>query len=448
MQNVPHFTSQHCHAFVLGHCLIVEARSRSFAPLLCNGIYITATLLILLGTKSVSAQTFNETIVDLLAQDPITSIGCVNLAGDSPLDQNSGAPLNFGPQLTDICSQAAPPTGSDAVPNSSAGGQASTGSQAEQVAKRRIHAVREGESSEVDAVTSVDTVKEITSGVNMFISGQYETLDREETAFELGYESDKWGVTAGIDFQPTDWAVTGLAVNYFRWEGDFLTDGEFQTDTYGTVVYASVFPWEGMFADMVFQYSRKSSDADKIRTYTREDDKEFTGTINGAPDANEYELNVVLGYDYPIKQFTIGPRLRLRYQYMDIDAYTESGSTGLELLYLDDSINNLQTALGFQATAAFSTNVGVVVPQISADWTHEFKNDQRFISAQFVQDNRPTPTIFSFQTDKPDRDFFHASIGVAFVLPNGLQTFVNIEALLEHDFFDNYVGTVGIRAKW
>jgi hypothetical protein len=64
---------------------------------------------------------------------------------------------------------------------------------------------------------------------------------------------------------------------------------------------------------------------------------------------------------------------------------------------------------------------------------------------QFAQDNRPVPTTFGFQTDKPDRDFFHLGTGLVAVMPNGWQAFANFEILLGHAYFDNYVGTLGIR---
>jgi outer membrane autotransporter protein len=132
----------------------------------------------------------------------------------------------------------------------------------------------------------------------------------------------------------------------------------------------------------------------------------------------------------------------VRYRRVATGSYTEQGDTGLELRFMNDRITSVQSTIGVLASYAISTNWGVLVPQLNADWTHEYDNGQRSIYVQFAHDNRPIPTTFSFQTDKPDRDL---GTGIVAVLPNGWQAFANFETLLGHAYFDNYIGTVGIR---
>ena len=75
----------------------------------------------------------------------------------------------------------------------------------------------------------------------------------------------------------------------------------------------------------------------------------------------------------------------------------------------------------------------------------EIRKTLRLWPNPFAQDGRPTPTTFSFQTESPDRDVFHIGGGIVAALPNGIQAFANIEAMLGHDYLDNYVGTIGVR---
>jgi len=97
---------------------------------------------------------------------------------------------------------------------------------------------------------------------------------------------------------------------------------------------------------------------------------------------------------------------------------------------------------------SISTGFGVLVPQLGVNWIHEYGDNQRSVSAQFAQDLRDNPTKFSFETDKPDRDFFELSAGVSAVLPHNIQAFVNYRILVGHDFYDNQVGTAGLRVTF
>jgi len=151
------------------------------------------------------------------------------------------------------------------------------------------------------------------------------------------------------------------------------------------------------------------------------------------------------GYDHPIGRFTIGPRAGVNYSNTKISNFTENGSTGIELKYDDQWINSLQSVLGVQGSAAFSTGVGVLVPQFNANYIHEFANSQRHINVQFAQDLSPTPTRFTFQNDVPVRNYFNLGTGLIMVLPNGWQPFVNFRAMVGNEQFNNYAGTFGLR---
>lgn len=400
---------------------------------------------------SVGAQTLDEQIRRLLAVDPAapsTSQFCLQLVGNDPLARDFlGLPKNFGPQLTVLCETGGGGASQNAGQNAFSGAALSTLSQADQfVKKRRLKA---GKNEDKDASfgggAGDNSELALAPNINLFFNADYRELDRRQTAFEQGYNSNQKGFTLGADVMPTDWLVTGVAFNYSHWRGDQLSGGGFETDSYGPTVFASLFPWKGFFTDLSFQYARKDGSNNNQRNYTREDNTNFGGAIAGNTGADQFEGNLSTGYDYSIGSFTIGPRATARYRHVNMARYTEQGNSGLELRFLEDKITSVQTSIGAQASFAISTSWGVLQPQLNADWTHEYDNGQRDIFVQFAQDNRPIPTTFGFQTDKPDRDFFHLGTGVVAVLPNGWQAFVNFETLLGHAYFDNYVGTVGIR---
>jgi outer membrane autotransporter protein len=279
----------------------------------------------------------------------------------------------------------------------------------------------------------------------VFASANYQDLDRDGTNFEDGYDSDLWGVMVGAEYMISDTLAAGLALNYTDWDGDFDSGGRFDKDIYGSIVYASFFPREGVFADLVLGYNRIDVSSKRRRDYRNERGQPFGGEVSGDPDDNQFSTSLSVGLDYPIRQFTVGPRLGLDFEYTDLDGYSESGGTGLELNFEDDTETSLQSRLGLQASMAISTTFAVFLPQVRGDWVHEFADDQRSVSVRFVQDLRANPTSFSFENEKPDRDFFEINAGIVAVLPHDIQAFANFWTLQGDKFLDSHAGSVGLR---
>ena len=91
----------------------------------------------------------------------------------------------------------------------------------------------------------------------------------------------------------------------------------------------------------------------------------------------------------------------------------------------------------------FDTAYGIVVPQVAAAWVHEYANSQRNIDARLVE--APTAPSFTFQRERPARDWASIGVGVSALLPNGLQPFVQFATIQGNENFVTYGGTAGLR---
>ena len=417
---------------------LFRCSTRRFASRGCIATVMCIALAILTGSRPVRAQSFSEAINAQLGSDP-QGLACGRLLG-------GGSGNGLGTQLSAICGQVGLDTGK---PNSTTGAGASpvTG-----VVYQRLRALREYTCDQGDIKcrpkgSGASADADLGGGVSVFASTNSQDLNRDKTAFEDGYDSDLWGLTAGAEYALSDALAVGLALNYTRWDGSFDSGGHFDKNAYGPVVYATFFPQPGVSAYLALGYNRIDISSRRRRIYVNEAVSTTTsgGDVSGNPDDNEFSTSFLLAVDYPIRQFTVGPRLGLDFVYTDFDAYTEKGHTGLELKFDSDSQTSLQSRLGLQASMAVSTAFGVLVPQLGADWVHEYANDQRSISVQFAQDNRPDPATFSFETEKPDRYFFEINAGISTVLPHGIQAFVNFWTLQGNKFLDSTAGSVGVR---
>lgn len=294
------------------------------------------------------------------------------------------------------------------------------------------------------------------NGVGFFASGLVESLNRDITTFQDGYRSTIFGFTGGADYRLSKKLVAGLAFNYSNTDGNFRSGGNFSTNSYGGTLFASYLPTDRTFMQVTGGYTRnnylvaRALRADVSNDPTRPQNNSaavnaISGIASSNSNGNVFTLGFLTGYDHPIGRFTIGPRAGVTYSNTHIGGYTENGDTGIELKYNDQWINSLQSILGVQGSAAFSTRFAVLVPQFNADYIHEFANNQRFITVQFAQDLRTNPVYFTFQNDVPVRNYFNLGTGLVMVLPNGWQFFANFRAMVGNEQFNNYAGTFGLR---
>lgn len=288
-------------------------------------------------------------------------------------------------------------------------------------------------------------------GLGFFTTGLVEALNRDVTTFQDGYKSTILGITAGADYRFNRQVVAGLAVNYANTQGDFDSGGDFSSNSLGVTLFGSYLPTDRTFVQVTGGYTSTTYLVSRLATAFVQGGTGPSRILNGLPSSNShsnmFNLSALTGYDQPIGRFTVGPRLGMNYTNTHINDYAEAGNSGLELRYADQWVNSLQSVVGVQGQAAISTGFGVLVPQVNADYIHEFANSQRFIGVQFVQDRRANPLQFTFQNDSPVRDYFNLSTGLMAILPNGLLPWVNFRAMVGNKQFDDFAGTFGVRVE-
>ncbi len=289
----------------------------------------------------------------------------------------------------------------------------------------------------------------LSSGMNIFFSAEYESLDRDITAFEDGFDSDIGRFTAGGDYRFTEMLVAGAALTYYNHNGDFDGGGDFDNDSYGVTAYASLQLTDQAFVQATLGYAAKDYERTRIATWTEPSASVvplISGPVTGDYDGDEFSAGLLAGYDFSFGSLTIGPRVGLDYIRTDFDGYSESGTTGLELIFAGADETSVQSRVGIAGSLAVSTSFGVLLPQANVYWVHEFEDDQRSEAFSFAQDTNST--TFFYDNEGPDKDFFEFSAGVAAVLPNGWQPYAQFQTTIDHDYLDSMVASVGLRKEF
>ena len=169
--------------------------------------------------------------------------------------------------------------------------------------------------------------------------------------------------------------------------------------------------------------------------------------VIGSPDADfdadQYGFFVSAGYDLSFGAVTITPRAAYEWQRIDYETFSETGFSGLELTFHEFDVTSSLSTVGLAGSFAISTPVGVLVPQASFDWKHQFDLDQQNLDVSFVNDTRSRK--FNYENEEPDRDYYEINAGLVLVMANGLQAFGNYRTFTGHSRFDSDAYTVGLR---
>jgi outer membrane autotransporter protein len=369
-----------------------------------------------------TAQTFRDAFISALDQQ------CLRLGG------SSGSEL--GSQLEAICN--------DIPANASGGSNLTLDSRSDQNEQRLLRRLQERREQKA---ASADWSQ--LRGLSVFGSTDYQYAEKGVTQFEPGFTRDSWGATVGADYLLMNGkGLVGLALNYNHQDSKLLRrSGDIESDAFGPTVYGSYFPMDDLFIDGYVGYAFREYTIERRFTFVMGAATQIpAGRVHGDTSSDEWKFGLNSGYDFHLGRFTVGPRLGFDFRENHIDGYAERGATGLELAFNRQHQTSLTSKLGVFASFAQSMGWGVLVPQATFDWRHEFEDDQRVIYFHFVQDS--FKTRFRFQTDTPDRDYFNAGLGVVALLPNGLAPFLNVREFFGYRKQSSTTVTAGLRLSF
>jgi len=294
----------------------------------------------------------------------------------------------------------------------------------------------------------------------VFISGTYNTGDRDSTDNETGFDFDTWGLTAGADYRVNDNFVVGGAFGFGRSDIDLDDkDGNLDTDGYNLMLYGTFYQSERFYLDGSLGYGWTDYDQDRTLRYTLASANGLTSVdqkLQANYDGDYFTATLGGGYDFNKAGWTFGPLGRLQYLKANVDSYQEglggsatafanNGSGWLTRIDNQD-FKSLTLSLGGQVSYAWSQKWGVLLPQARVEWVHEFENDDDTIGGRFTLD--PTNTGFQIATDNPDRDYFNLGIGFSAVFAEGRSAYLYYENVQGFDDLTFHSVNAGLRFEF
>ena len=274
------------------------------------------------------------------------------------------------------------------------------------------------------------------SRLSSFADVSYAFGDHDTTVNTPGHDADTLSITAGVDYRVNPVVVVGAALAYQDTSNDFSAGvGALDVSGISLSGFGSWHWAETGYVDGILRFGQNDYDS---RRRTR------NGAVaTGDTEGDEVALSLGAGYDFNRAAWTLGPTARINYTDVTIDGYRER-SSGQALRYSDQDVESLNTQLGAQASRAFTTDFGVVLPQANLEWVHEFEDDGRRITA------RPAAggAAFAVPVDALDSNYFRASLGTTVLLAHGRMFFARYEGEFGRRDLDSHTLSLGGRLEF
>lgn len=268
-------------------------------------------------------------------------------------------------------------------------------------------------------------------------------------------------LTVGVDYRfPGEQLIIGGAAGYTQQNGDFVTQwGSANADGFHISAYGTYLPTPDIYVDGIVDIGNNQIDSsrpipvfDNTSGQVLNDGRAFAST-----DSQQLSVSIGTGFEFQAGGFNFTPYSRLDYLSTKIDGYTETvqdtnptgrDSRGMILAVGKQSIGSLTGSLGVRASQPISTHKGVVLPQVSAELVHQFKNDARSIDAALpVAENLVVETPSSL-TSATDRTYLRLSAGASVVFPGGHSAFVMMESLQGNNDLSDTAFRLGYRTEF
>ena len=290
-----------------------------------------------------------------------------------------------------------------------------------------------------------DGLPEIFKRLGVFVNstGSFGTKDRGTN--ESGYSFQSAGVTVGADYTFTENLLMGIAFGYENNDVDLHRQaGDLETNSYSGSAYG-IFNKDNYYIDGVVSIGSTEIDTDRNIKYTTATET-VDSVARGNTDAMKYEAGISGGYQFAINKFLINPYVGFDYSKFAVQGYDEKGGAGWAVHYSSQDIESIQSKVGMRSAYIISTPVGVIVPQLSAEWVHEYGYNQRTQKTDFVQDT--SGATLNIISDKPDRDFMTAGFNISGQFAHDISGFVGYEIVLLREDVSNHTVSGGIRMQF
>ncbi len=289
--------------------------------------------------------------------------------------------------------------------------------------------------------------------LGLFVQGDLDFGDRDETALESGYDFDAWNLAVGADYRFTNALFGGASVSLGEVEVDYDGNGGSSDISNWTVsTYGGWQITDNWFVDGLLSYGDSSFETKRKLNYV-DTGGAFSSVQRGDTDGQQLFVGLNTGYMISRQSWRFGPTASLTYLDGSIDGFTETsvGSSSQAWNFIVDKqdYKSVRLSLGAQADYIIATSFGVLIPGVRAAWVSESEDGadriaMRLVNNPFAEDDLSSSQI-RVTTDGRDSSFLDISLNLSGQFVMGFSGFVSYQFYTSYDDFSRQGISLGMR---
>ncbi|MBI6852685.1 autotransporter domain-containing protein [Pseudomonas cichorii] len=240
------------------------------------------------------------------------------------------------------------------------------------------------------------------SDTGVWMQALNSNMDQDSRGGVEGYSANASGVAVGVDGRFSSRATLGFAYSYVN--ANATSDIGYKTDVQGNALslYGN---WDkdNWFAQGSVSYGRNDNDS---RRYV-------AGTLaKGNFDSDVLSISTLAGYGLRLNDhILLEPRVGARYSNVQVDAYTEHGSTAA-LRNSDQRFETGEMGAGLRVASEAPLLGGTLTPELTLMTYHDLIGDRISQTSAFAQGG----SSFVVTGAKSARDSYEGSVGVSYAI--------------------------------
>lgn len=270
------------------------------------------------------------------------------------------------------------------------------------------------------------------------------------------FDFDIAGLTFGVDYRFSDRVVAGVALGYSDNDAELANDrGTVDTKGWNLSGYATWYSDRSWYLDGTLMYGRLDYDLQRRLRYsiTALDGSRTTvdQVASASTDGDTLGASFSLGRDWQKGPWSLNGYLRGQYSRVETDAFVESmlsnlPGQGLALAVDSRSTKSMTSVVGGRATYILSRDWGILMPNFTLEWEHEFEDDPSRLRARLAFD--PTRSVIEQFGDSTDTDYFNVGMGVSALFPGGRSAYLYYEELVGASRLRQGLLSLGVRFEF
>jgi outer membrane autotransporter protein len=205
--------------------------------------------------------------------------------------------------------------------------------------------------------------------MGFFITGSGDSTTAGEAN---SFDGRTIGTSLGVDWRLNDHCVTGISLSYSHSRSELMPVGKVNSDGAKVALY-SLYHRGGFYTEGLIGGGYISYDIERSA---------FLGTARGSTNGAQFDAYLGMGYDIIREGWTVTPMISWLYTVVGIEGYNEIGS--LVPLNIDSQhASSLRVRIGPRIAHTSQWGIASVTPSFSAQWQHEFLDDQLPFEARF-----------------------------------------------------------------